>query len=341
LPAPAEKAQAASPSGDQTARWSIAIHGGAGVIDRTRLTATQEAEFRAALEAALRMGGERLAEGGSALDVAETVARWLEDNPLFNAGRGAVFTAEGRNELDASIMDGRTRAAGAVASLTATRHPISAARKVMEVSGHVMLAGEGADAFAAAQGLEQVGPEWFFTEHRWEALMRRLTEDGRPLPPRPVFAKIPQAPVDLPSDEPSRGTIGVVVRDLAGDLAAATSTGGLTGKQWGRVGDAPVIGAGTYAQNGVCAVSATGAGEYFLRLSVARSLCALIELKGLSAQTAADQVIKKDLAALGGTGGVIVLGPSGEVVFSFNTPGMYRGHWVAGAEPETGIFADE
>jgi beta-aspartyl-peptidase (threonine type) len=317
----------------------IAIHGGAGTIARDKLTPEREAEFRAALEGALRTGGEALEAGGQALDVAEAVAKVLEDNALFNAGKGAVFTAEGRNELDASIMDGRTRAAGAVAGLTATRHPISAARKVMEVSGHVMLAGAGADAFAAAQGLEQVGPEWFFTEQRWEALINRLTEDGRPLPARPAWAPALAAPADLPSDEPSRGTIGVVVRDRAGDVAAATSTGGLTGKQWGRIGDAPVIGAGTYAQNGVCAVSATGAGEYFLRLSVARSLCALIELKGLSPQAAADQVIQADLAALGGTGGVIVIGPAGEVVFSFNTSGMYRGAFIAGSEPETAIFA--
>jgi beta-aspartyl-peptidase (threonine type) len=281
--------------------------------------------------------------GGAALDAVEATAKILEDEPLFNAGRGAVFTANGRNELDASIMDGRTRAAGAVAGLTRTRHPISAARKVMEQSGHVLLSGAGADQFAAEAGLEQVEPAFFFTEHRWRQLEKRLTERGLPIPARPPGAPREAAPT-IPSNTPDelnkRGTIGVVAVDTQGNYAAGTSTGGMTAKRFGRVGDSPIIGAGTYAMNQVCAISATGAGEYFIRLSVARSICALIELKGMSAQQAADQVVQTDLTAMGGDGGVIVIGPRREVVFSFNTTGMYRARRTSDAAAEVSIFKD-
>lgn len=324
--------------------WSIAIHGGAGVMKREEMTPDMEGRYRAALASATDAGAAILDRGGSALDAAEAVAKILEDEPLFNAGRGAVFTAEGRNELDASIMDGRTRAAGAVAGLTRTRNPISAARRVMEQSGHVFLSGPGADAFSLEAGLEQVEPSYFFTEHRWRQLEKRLQERKAPMPPRPQGAPPPPPVSDAapsPRDEQKRGTIGVVAVDRQGNFAAATSTGGMTGKRFGRVGDAPVIGAGTYAMNGVCAVSATGSGEYFIRLSVARSICALIELKGLSAQEAADQVIQTDLSAMGGDGGVIVIGPRHEPVFSFNTSGMHRARRVAGAAAEIAIFKDD
>jgi beta-aspartyl-peptidase (threonine type) len=332
---PAERAQGPA--------WSLALHGGAGVIERASMTSDQEADYRAALAAAAAHGGDMLARGVSAIDVVEAVARLMEDDPRFNAGRGAVFTAEGRNELDASIMNGATLEAGAVAGLTATRNPISAARAVMDRSPHVMLSGPGADAFAASLGLDQVGPDYFFTEHRWAALERALRAQGATPPPRPAWAPAPDgAPQSPAADEPSRGTIGVVARDQDGDMAAATSTGGLSGKRWGRVGDAPIIGAGVYAQNGVCAISATGAGEYFIRLAIARSICALIEFTNASAQSAADALIQERLAALGGTGGVIVLGPDGEAAFSLNTPGMYRASFAAGEDaPTVAIFADE
>lgn len=335
-----------TPSALQTAQrpaWSIGIHGGAGVIERASLSSETEERYRMALSAALSAGADVLEKGGAALDAVEAAAKILEDEPLFNAGRGAVFTANGRNELDASIMDGRTRAAGAVAGLTRTRHPISAARKVMEQSGHVLLSGAGADEFAAEAGLEQVAPSYFFTEHRWRQLEKRLQERGLPTPARPSGVPqetAPAAPADAPNEQDKRGTIGVVAVDQRGHFAAGTSTGGMTAKRFGRVGDSPIIGAGTYAMDDVCAVSATGAGEYFIRLSVARSICALIELQGRTAQQAADQVIQTDLAAMGGDGGVIVIGPQREVVFSFNTAGMYRARRSAGTPEEVSIFKD-
>lgn len=335
-----QRAAAVAPSPPIPA-WSIAIHGGAGVIERDSITPEQDAAYRASLSAAIAKGADMLEQGRSALDVVEATAQILEDDPLFNAGRGAVFSAEGRNELDASIMDGRTRAAGAVAGVTRTRHPISLARAVMQRSDHVFLTGPGADAFSRAQGLEQVEPSYFFTEPRWRALERNLQQRGLPIPPRPAGAPAP-APEAKASliDDHKFGTIGVVVRDRAGDWAAGTSTGGLTGKRWGRIGDAPVLGAGTYAENGVCAVSATGTGEYFIRLSVARTICARISMKGETTQAAADAVIK-DLSAIEGDGGVIVIGPRGEPAFSLNTPGMYRARQVAGGAPQVSIFADE
>jgi beta-aspartyl-peptidase (threonine type) len=320
-------------------RWSIAIHGGAGVIERARLDAETEARYRAALAEALAVGAAILESDGAALDAVEAAITRMEDDPLFNAGRGAVFTAEGRNELDAAIMDGRTRAAGAVAGVTRTRHPISLARAVMARSPHVMLIGEGAEAFARSQGLEEVAPSYFFTERRWRQLEENLRRQGLPAPPRPAGA--PAADGALLLDDHQFGTVGVVALDARGDLAAGTSTGGTTGKRWGRVGDTPVIGAGTYAQNGVCAVSATGTGEYFIRLSVARRICDLIELEERSGQEAADAVIHGELSALGGDGGVIVLDAYGRVAWSMNTPGMYRARQAAGGAAVVQIFADE
>lgn len=327
----------------QTPQWSIAIHGGAGVIERAQMNPETEAAYRAALAKVIASGGEVLRKGGSATDAVETIITQMEDDPLFNAGRGAVFTAQGRNELDASIMDGATRKAGAVAGITHTRHPISLARAVMEKSPHVMLIGEGAETFAQTQGLEQVAPSFFFTERRWQSLESELRRQNLPIPARPAGA--PPAPqqqsFNAPLDDHRYGTVGVVVRDAQGHLAAGTSTGGTTGKRWGRVGDAPIIGAGTYAQDGVCAVSATGTGEYFIRLSVARSICARIELKHDTAQAAADQVIQRDLAALGGDGGVIVMGADGASAWSFNTSGMYRARLIDGGAPVVAIYKDE
>jgi L-asparaginase / beta-aspartyl-peptidase len=306
----------------QAADWKLVIHGGAGVIERDRLKPEQEKEIRAALDRALQTGSAILAKGGSALDAVEATARVLEDDPNFNAGRGAVFTYEGRNELDAAIMDGRTRAAGALAGSTTTKNPISLARKVMEESPHVFLSGVGADQFAKEQGLEQVPNSYFATPER-----RRQLEEMK-------ARKVSYFDVDL-----KYGTIGAVALDAQGHVAAATSTGGLTGKRWGRIGDSPIIGAGTYADDRACAVSATGAGEYFIREGVAHEICARMRFKGESAKAAADAVMA-EVETLGGTGGVIVVTPKGEAEYSFNTPGMYRGKADARGR-SVAIFGDE
>ena len=337
------------------AKWALVVHGGAGVIERKDLSAEQDRAYREAMAKVANVGADVLKKGGSALDAIEAAIRILEDDPLFNAGRGAVFTAEGRNELDSSIMDGKTLKAGAVAGVTTTRHPISLARAVMEKSPHVMLIGEGAERFAKTQNLEQVDNSYFFTERRWQALERELRKLNLPVPPRPKGA--PQAPsaavdqrAELQHDEGRErlaqlekkfGTVGVVALDGSGNVAAGTSTGGTTGKRWGRVGDAPIIGAGTYASNKSCAVSATGTGEYFIRLTVAREICALVEHKGLSLQAAADRVIQKDLTALGGDGGVIAVAPDGDMAWSFNTSGMYRARVADGEKLVVGIYKDD
>jgi beta-aspartyl-peptidase (threonine type) len=330
---------ASTPAHAQQQRWSLVIHGGAGIIERANLTPELEAQYRASLDGAVRAGGDLLARGGTSLDAVELVIQRLEDDPLFNAGRGAVFTAEGRNELDASIMDGRTRAAGAVAGLTSTRHPISVARAVMERLPHVMLIGEGAESFARAQNLEAVDLSYFFTERRWRQLEDNLRLNNLPIPSRPTGAPRDERSQVSPDDH-QFGTVGVVARDVRGDIAAGTSTGGTTGKRWGRVGDAPVIGAGTYAQNGVCGVSATGTGEYFIRIGVARAICARMELRRQSAQAAADAVMD-EVGAIGGDGGVIVMDGRGRIAWSMNTPGMYRARLTQGGEPAIHIFADE
>lgn len=320
--------------------WSIVVHGGAGIIERAALTPELEAQYRAALTNAVRAGGAVLERGGSSLDAVETVIQRFEDDELFNAGRGAVFTAEGRNELDASIMDGRTRAAGAVTGIVRTRHPISLARRVMEQSPHVMMSGEGAEAFARSQNLEAVAPSFFFTERRWQQLEDSLRRSGLPIPPRPPGAPAPHALNQAHPDDHQFGTVGVVALDNSGNIAAGTSTGGTTAKRWGRVGDTPIIGAGTYAQNGVCGVSATGAGEYFIRVGVAREICARMQFHNETAQQAADAVIA-EVATIQGDGGVIVMDAQGRTAFAMNTPGMYRARLQSGGAPEVMIFADE
>jgi beta-aspartyl-peptidase (threonine type) len=323
-----------------TATWSLAAHGGAGMIDRGDLRPEQERAYREAMACAAQAGAAVLRTGGRALDACEAAARALEDEPLFNAGRGAVFTADGKVELDAAVMDGRRLEAGAVAGVTRARNPISLARAVMERSPHVLLIGAGADAFAGEVGLEQVEPAYFFTERRWTALERTLAKQGLPPPPRPEGAQ-DDAAAALAHDEGKRGTIGVVARDVHGDVAAATSTGGVTAKRWGRVGDSPLIGAGAYASNRGCAISATGAGEFFIRLAVAKEICALVEHKGLALQAAVDVVVQDQLAALGGDGGVIAVAPDGTLAWSFNTSGMYRAR-ISEAQPlAVGIYKDE
>ena len=323
-------------------KWALVAHGGAGAISRDQLTREQEAAYREAMAVAAEAGARVLRAGGSAMDAVETAIHVLEDDPLFNAGRGAAFTAEGRNELDASIMDGASLAAGAVAGVTTTRHPISAARAVIDGSTHVMLGGEGADAFARSQGLEQVDPTYFFTERRWRALEKGLSRLGLPIPPRPASAHDDTlGKAALVHEEGKHGTVGVVALDARGDVAAGTSTGGSSAKRWGRVGDSPIIGAGTYASNQGCAVSCTGAGEYFIRLGVAHEICALVQHKGLSLQDTADQVIQRQLTALGGDGGVIAVAPDGQMAWSFNTSGMYRARIADGEPLVVGVYKDD
>jgi L-asparaginase / beta-aspartyl-peptidase len=328
----------------KSGHWAIVLHGGAGVIERASMKPETDAAYRASLKQALEAGASVLDHGGSSVDAVEAAIRILEDDPLFNAGRGAVFTADGKIELDAAIMDGATLRAGAVADVTRTRHPISLARAVMEKSPHVFLVGEGADAFSVYAGLEQVDPSFFFTERRWQSLIKQLKQEGLPIPPRPAGAPPePSAPVAEmePVEAHKFGTVGVVALDRNGDIAAGTSTGGTQAKRWGRVGDSPVIGAGTYASNQSCAVSATGVGEYFIRLTVAREVCALVEYKGMKVQQAADEVIHKELAAIHGDGGVIAITPDGQMAWSFNTPGMYRARMAEGGKMEIGIYVDE
>jgi beta-aspartyl-peptidase (threonine type) len=296
------------------------------------------------MKRALEAGAAVLDRGGSSLDAVEAAIRILEDDPLFNAGRGAMFAADGKNELDAAIMDGATLKAGAVADVTRTRHPISLARAVMEKSPHVFLVGDGADAFSVYAGLEQADPSFFFTERRWQSLIRQLQKEGLPIPPRPAGAPPePKEPVaEIEPEEAHRfGTVGVVALDRNGDVAAGTSTGGTQAKRWGRVGDSPLIGAGTYASNQSCAVSATGTGEYFIRLTVAREVCALVQYKGLKLQQAVDEVIHKELETIHGDGGVIAIAPDGQMAWSFNTPGMYRARLAEGGKMEIGIYHDE
>lgn len=306
----------------QSADWKLVIHGGAGVLERSRITPEKDKEIRAALDRALTSGSDILAKGGSALDAVEATVQVLEDDPNFNAGRGAVFTYEGVNELDAAIMDGRSRAAGAVTGVTTVKSPIALARKVMEDGQHVFLSREGAEQFAKEQGLNQVTNDYFATPER-----RRQLDELK-------ARKVGYFDVDL-----KYGTVGAVALDAEGHVAAATSTGGLTGKRWGRIGDSPIIGAGTYADDRACAISATGAGEFFIREGAAHEICARMRFKGETAKQAADAVMA-EIQALGGTGGVIVVTPKGEADFSFNTPGMYRGQ--ASAEGRSvAIYGDE
>ncbi|HET6971110.1 MAG TPA: isoaspartyl peptidase/L-asparaginase [Phenylobacterium sp.] len=327
---------------ERSPKWALVAHGGAGVITRDQLRPEQEAAYREAMASVAQAGAAVLRAGGSAMDAIEAAIHLLEDDPLFNAGRGAVFTAEGRVELDASIMDGRTLEAGAVAGLSTTRHPISAARAVIEGSDHVMLGGEGADAFARSQGLEQVDPSYFFSERRWRSLERALAKLDLPIPPRP-----PGVPAEadargvLVHDEGKRGTVGCVALDSQGNVAAATSTGGTTAKRWGRVGDSPIIGAGTYASNQACAVSCTGAGEYFIRLGVAHEICALVEHTRMPLQAAVDRVVQDALTRLGGEGGVIAVAPDGQMAWSFNTEGMYRARIADGQPLVVGVYKDD
>jgi beta-aspartyl-peptidase (threonine type) len=305
------------------AEWSLAIHGGAGSMTRDKMTAEQQDRHRAGLAAARDAGAAILADGGSALDAVAAAVVLLEDDPCFNAGRGAVFTYDGTIELDAAIMDGAQRRAGAVAGVSHVRNPVRLARSVMEDGTHVFLSHEGAEAFAREHGIEAVDPEWLATVER-----RRQLDEMK-------ANKVSAFDVDL-----KYGTVGAVARDAAGHVAAATSTGGLTGKRWGRIGDSPVIGAGTYADDRSCGVSATGAGEFFIRVGVAALIGARMRLLGEGVQAAADAVIA-EVGELGGDGGVIVAGADGSTAFAFNTSGMFRARADSTGLNEVAIFAGE
>lgn len=306
--------------------YVLVIHGGAGTILKKNMTPEKEKAYQSALQQALEAGYAILSKGGSALDAVEAAVRVMEDCPLFNAGKGAVFTHEGKNELDAAIMNGKNLAAGSVALVTTIKNPISAARAVMEKSEHVMLIGMGAEKFAKEKGLEMVDPSYFFTKDRWESLQRLLREDSTKTEldhdsTEHAFE------VRQPDNRDSKyGTVGAVALDRKGNLAAATSTGGMTNKKFGRVGDAPIIGAGTYADNATCAVSCTGWGEFFIRLSVAKTVSDLMEYKNYPVKTAADVLIMEKVPELGGDGGLIAVDKSGNITMPFNTEGMYRGY---------------
>jgi len=303
--------------------FAIAIHGGAGTLSRKDMSSTQEAEYRAGLEEALNAGYAVLARGGSSLDAAVAAVRVLEDNPLFNAGRGAVLNRDGVAELDASLMDGRTLSAGAVSGLQHVKNPIDLARLIMEKSPHVMLVGAGAEEFAKTQGVEMVPNEYFRTPARQRQLERSL-----------------RGAVTRENELQAFGTVGAVALDLNGNLAAATSTGGMTGKRWGRVGDSPIIGAGTYANNQSCAVSATGHGEYFIRTVVAHDICAQVEYLKIPLAQAVDNVLNGKMQKLGGNGGVIAIDTRGEIVLEFNSEGMFRGVRTSQGRHEVAIYRD-
>ncbi len=294
-----------------TQEWAIVVHGGAGAMSTENLTPDLDKQYRAALKEALDIGKEILSGGGSSLDAVENTIRYLEDNPLFNAGKGAVFTHEGRNELDASVMDGSDLSAGAVAGVTDIKNPITAARTVMKNSAHVMLCGAGASEFAREQGLEIVPASYFKTDKRYNELLEIIKRE-------------------------KNGTVGCCALDRNGNLAAGTSTGGMTNKRYNRIGDAPIIGAGTYANNKTCAVSATGHGEYFIRWTVAHDISALMEYKGLTLKEASEFVVNDKLVKAGGSGGVICVDKSGEISMPFNSKGMFRGY--AKADGKEGVF---
>lgn len=305
---------------DEKPRYVLAIHGGAGTIVRSDLTPEMEEAYRAALRASLEAGYQVLSEGGASLDAVVAALGLMEESPLFNAGKGAVFTSEGTVELDASIMDGRTRNAGAVSGVKQVRSPITLARLVMEQSPHVMLTGTGAEAFAREHEVEMVPNEFFYTERRRRQLERAQQRENNPSGGDALLFD-----EDREAEHHTYGTVGAVALDQAGNLAAGTTTGGMTNKRFGRVGDSPIIGAGTYADNATCAVSATGHGEFFIRGVVAYDVAAMMRYAGLSLVEAANAVVMGRLGELGGTGGIIALDREGNVAMPFNTSGMYRG----------------
>ncbi len=310
--APADQSAATGPDPEPYA-YALVLHGGAGNMNFQNLPEPYQEKFNLALDTALQLGLDVLKGGGKSIDAVETVIRYMEDNPLFNAGKGAVFTSEGKNELDASIMTGQDLNAGAVAGVTDIRHPISAARAVMEQSEHVMMAGHGASVFAEQVGLEIVDPSYFFTPDRYESYQKAVEAE-------------------------KHGTVGCVALDRDGNLCAGTSTGGMTNKKYGRIGDAPIIGAGTYANNATCGVSATGHGEFFIRWTVAHQISVLMQYKGYNVEQAAKEVVEKTLVEEGGDGGVICLDRFGRAAMVTNTSGMFRAYGNSEGEHLVAIF---
>ena len=319
----------------------LLIHGGAGTILKSQLTPEKEAAYTKGLADALQSGYAILQKGGSSLDAVSAAVQVLEDNPLFNAGKGAVFTNAGKNEMDAAIMNGKTLAAGSVAGVTTIKNPITAARAVMEKSEHVMLTGAGAEAFAKQAGCTIVDPAYFYTEERWKALQRVKAADSvKALQSDSINKKKTALLTDAEYRKSKYGTVGAVALDKQGNLAAATSTGGMTNKKWGRVGDAPIIGCGTYADNSTCAVSCTGWGEYFIRAVVAKSISDQVKYAGLPVAKAAQNALD-EVKRLGGDGGLIALDKNGAFTLPFNTEGMYRGYIDAAGKMVIEIFGSK
>nr|WP_295925323.1 isoaspartyl peptidase/L-asparaginase [uncultured Dyadobacter sp.] len=334
---------------DFSDKITLVIHGGAGTITRANMSPEKEAAYREGLNLALEKGYAVLKRGGTSVEAVEAAIHVMEDSPLFNAGKGAVFTNEGKNELDAAVMEGKTLKAGAVAGVTTIKNPISAAIAVMEKSPHVMMAGKGAEQFAKEKGLEIVAPSYFYTEPRFKALQKAKEQEKTELDHNAKEEKEIKkgqktglrGAEDLIFTEGKKlGTVGCVALDRFGNLAAGTSTGGMTNKKYGRIGDAPIIGAGTYANNATCAVSATGHGEYFIRSVVAYDISALMEYKGMNLKDAADAVVMKKLVERGGEGGIIAVDRAGNIAMPFNSEGMYRGYIRSDGKSEILIYKD-
>jgi len=311
----------------QIADFALVIHGGAGTILKKNMTDEQEKAYREKLNEALSVGEKILKEGGSSMDAVTQTIMVMENSPLFNAGKGAVFTNEGINEMDASFMEGKTMNAGAVGGLTVIKNPILAARAVMEKSEHVLLTGNGAETFAKEQGIEVVDTKYFYTDRRWKSLERAKKTE-----------KVELSESEDEAEEKKHGTVGCVALDKEGNLAAGTSTGGMTNKKYNRFGDVPIIGAGTYANNNTCAVSCTGHGEYFIRWAVAHDISAMIEYKGVDLETAGKAVINEKLVKVGGSGGAICVDKYGNISMPFNSEGMYRGFVKADGTRKVSIF---
>jgi beta-aspartyl-peptidase (threonine type) len=321
-------------------KFVLVIHGGAGTILKSQMSAENESAYKNALAIALQTGYDILKKGGSSLDAVEMAIKTMEDSPLFNAGKGSVFTHEGKNEMDAAIMNGKTLGAGSVASVTTIKNPISAARAVMEKSAHVMMVSKGAEQFAKSVGIEIVNPSYFYTERAWKALLKAKEEDSiKTL--KEQKKKAPGALRQAENNNYKYGTVGAVALDRYGNLAAATSTGGMTNKRFGRVGDSPIIGAGTYANNATCAVSCTGWGEFFIRLVIAKTVSDLMEFKNYSLVKAADEMIMEKLTESGGDGGLIAVDKNGNIAMEFNTEGMYRGYIKNDGKTAIKIYKDE
>lgn len=319
-------------------KFVLVIHGGAGTILKSQMTPEKEKAYQDALDKALQLGQAILSRGGTALDAVEAAVRSMEDDPLFNAGKGAVFTNEGKNELDAAIMNGKSLAAGSVAGVTTIRNPITAARAVMEKSPHVMMTGKGAEKFAQQQGLDIVDPSYFYTEDRWKGLQRSKRADSlKNIQPK---TEGKTSLLQKENHDDKYGTVGAVALDRHGNLAAATSTGGMTNKKFGRVGDAPIIGAGTYANNATVAISGTGWGEYFIRLVMAKSISDMMEFGKWSLKDASTEMVMKRLPALGGDGGLIAVDKDGNIAMPFCTEGMYRGYIKNDGTKEIKIYKD-